>query len=954
MAQITVYMNYVIFFQSESDYNSALAIAGSPFIELAPRDAASLFGIPHPYPSGDMDTIEKGIYFIFPFTPGAALNFPNNSGLTVDDTVLSTLVPGQAGNPASIFPAGPDGLHKWSGTIIRSRGAGSSISPPANAISQRRWLHGFEHSADLDGGSSNGVPDFTRDSSRVLEGCGMRAGGPNNRFITQTMVALRPGLTPNTHWDRFYFRARKTPPTSASDIAFWRATCSLGASMGAQMIYQSTGNIKLFNINNAGTYFDKGVVLTPTLNQWYRFDVLTRSGNPGNGIVKVYINGTFALGFDDTTSEGLGTGGNLVSIIFGQQFANTNLGEIDLDDWIGADLPTNVNSATLNFNDANFPIDWLLGSHVRRVNPNSASLTNWTPNSYGILNQDINPSRTGLLTGQQLTSTTSGAQIDGITDAPLQSVQDTIANVLGAAAAVLSLHSSNSGGTDGQLGYRKAGGAVVQALVNQQIGPSPTFFGYLPSGMILPDEISPWHVIHTKSADVNTDNTQCVAASIEYLGVWGPEDDPVIQLPIDRNNKHNAPYPNTQYGFVPSLPAEPVFAVGGTYVGNGTTQDITLPGPAHFIMIRRLASANGSIWFSTSLGPTDTSTNEIWSIMRVFFDPVAGVFKMRVWGNDSKINANAATYQYIAFCDPGGRFMLNGAFCHPFNATTPQANTLAQSGFLADFGFIQDNLIQSGGFTGNGLYFKGPGISANTVIQINAAGNQANGMNFAAGILNTFQALHFMSGNKSNTVYSLWRTADSGSGGCANVMIQATSYVGNGVSPRNISLAPLSGRVPLFVWVQQSGGNGRFRDPSHAGVNSGFTSNFADDGGNGITAVAIDQITVGSSLNSNGVTYTVWAICGATTGMTNGTYYPTYCVPPGGTPPTPPQGDIIVVGNGGIILNGTTPLLMLQDVGGIYTLVPGKLNDTLQDTQTGQPSVNVPILPVAKTGYIGG
>jgi hypothetical protein len=45
---------------------------------------------------------------------------------------------------------------------------------------------------------------------------------------------------------------------------------------------------------------------------------------------------------------------------------------------------------------------------------------------------------------------------------------------------------------------------------------------------------------------------------------------------------------------------------------------------------------------------------------------------------------------------------------------------------------------------------------------------------------------------------------------------------------------------------------------------------------------------------------------------------------------------------------------MLQDVGGIYTLVPGKLNDTLQDTQSGQPSVDVPILPVAKTGYIGG
>jgi hypothetical protein len=956
MAQITVYMNYTIFFQSESDYNSAVAIAGSPILEMCPADAAALFGIPYgPLPSGDLDAIPKGMYqggwnLEAPFTE---IKFPNPSGIFADASVNSVLVPGQAGSPASIFPAGPDGLHVWSATIIRTRAAGAGISPPVNAISQRRWVCGFEHASDLDGSSSNAVGDFSRDASRTLEGCGLRAGGPNNRFLTNTMIMLRGGANPKTHWDRFYFRARFTPPAASSNIGMWRATCSLGSTMGAQLNYESSGNIVLYNINNGGAFFNKGTVFTPVVNQWYRFDVLTRSGNPGNGVVQVYINGVFALGFTDSTNEGIGTGGDLVSIILGQNATNTNLGEIDLDDWIGADLPTNVDANTLNFVDSNFPIDWLLGSHVRRLTSESASLVNWTPNSFGSLNGDINPTRfdaLGIPVG--LASSTSGAQIQGLTDAPLQSVQDRIGLCLGVASGVLTIYSRNSGGSDGQLGYRLAGGAVVQSVINQFPSNNGNFVGYLPSGMILPAEASPFSVVHTKSADANTDTTFCLAACVEYLGVFGLEDDPVITLPMNRNLLHNCNYPNSEFGFRASLPAEPVFAAGGTYVGNGTTQNIITPGPAHFIYIRRTNSSNGCIWFGTSLGASFIGSNDVLSFLRAGFDAATGQYFFQVNSNSADINLNAVTYQYIVFCDPGARFNICGVYAHANGSVTPKANVIPQTGFLPDFGFIQDNLIQSGGGTGNGIWFKGPGITANAAIRLAADGNNNNVMNFASGILNTFSDVHNM-GNRNNWVYSLWRTADSGSGGCANVMIQATTYVGNGVNPRNIPLTPTSGRMPLFVWVQRNGGNGVFRDPSHAGANSSTSSNFGNTA-TGITAVAVDQITVSSDVNVNGQTYTVWAICGAVGGMTNGTYFPTYCVPPGGTPPSPPEGDIILVTEGGLIFNGTTPLLMLQDVGGIYTLVPGKLNDTLQDTQTGQPSVDVPILPIAKTGYIGG
>jgi hypothetical protein len=959
MAQITVYVDYVIFFQDETEYLAALAVAGSPIIEICPQDAAALFGIPYnPLPSGDMSAIPKGMYTLFPSgnldPPGNFLSFPNLTAIRMDPTVGSVLVPGQAGIPASIFPAGPDGLHVWSAIIILMRGAGAASNPPVNAIAQRRFIQGFEHASDLDGGSSGAVPDFSRDASRTPDGCGLRAGGPNNRFITQTMITLRPGLVPQTHWDRFYFRARVQPPASTSDIAFWRVTCSAGASMGAQMIYQSSGSVRLFNINNASTYFDKGVVFTPVIGQWYRIDVFSRSGSfpVTQGGVQVYINGTLALGFDDTTGEGIASGVNIVSIVFGQQFSNTNLGEIDLDDWIGSDLPANVNAITLDFNDTNYSIDWLLGSHVRRHTSQSASLTNWAPNSFGNLNGDINPTREAVFTGVTVASSTSGAQIDGLTDAPLQSnFESHYGVVLGVASGVISLYSRNAGATDGQLGYRLAGGGVVQSVVNQLAGNNNTFVGYLPTGMILPAEASPFHVIHTKSADANLDTTVALAACLEYLGVWGPEDDPVFQLPSTRNLIHNAPYPNTEWGMLFSMPPAPVYAIGGTYVGNGTTQTIALPGPAHWVYIRNTSTAAGILALSTSLGVLTSASNDIASMLRLFFDPILG-YVMQVNSADSRINQNAITYQYIVFSDPGQRFNYCGAYAHPSAATTPQANPIASPGFLADFGFVSDNLIQSGGGVGNGWWFKGPGITANTAIRLAADGNTANGFNFSAGFLNTFSSVHGM-GNRNNWAFSLWRTADSGTGGCSNVMIQATTYVGDGVNPRNIPLIPTSGRRPLFVWVQRSGGNGVFRDPTHAGANSSTSSNF----GNttlGITAVGIDQITVNSDVNVAAQTYTVWAICGDVAGMNNGIYYPTYCVPPGGTPPTPPLGDIIVVGDGGLSFNGTIPLLMLQDVGGIYTLVPGKLNDTLQDTQTGQPSVDVPILPIAKTGYIGG
>lgn len=956
MAQITVYVNYVIFFQDLTEYQNAVAIAGSPILEMCPAEAAALFGIPYgPLPSGDMADIPKGMYTLPPYAAlegvGTEIGFPNPSGIFMDPSVGSVLVPGQAGSPASIFPAGPDGLHVWSATIIQSVGNGSALTPPLFNIAQRRWAYGFETASGIEGNYPN--PCQTRDASRTVDGLGWATRGGNSGFVTQTINEYRAGLTTATSWERFYFRPRRV---GASSSGFWRCTGNLGPSAGFSLLFEAAGTIRGFSVNNGSVFTDRGVVFTPTIGQWYKIDILLKYGTGGgtNGRIVIYINGTFAYSFTDTVGDSLNVNTQHISSQLGKTFvtADPNL-EYDLDDWINSDLPGNCSPTTLNFGSTDTSIDFLLGSHVRQHFSVSATQVNWTPaNGYGLLNMGMNPTR-GLFGTSEYISATSNAQLIGLSDALLQSQMDSLYSTLGVVSGLVSQYGSNSANQNGQLGYSIAGGALVLTVVGQGVADAADRNMYLPTGVVLPAEVSPFSAAHQHSATADTERMKCLAINLEYIGVWGVEDNAAAIYPVYRStNIHNCQYNSTQWGYTSSDPAFPVYAVGGTYVGNGQTQTIILPAACHFLLIRRTSSGEGIVWFGTDIGVNSKwiFANSSW--LRVFSD-FAGVFKVEITTNEISVNFNGSTYQYIAFCDPGMRFNLTGAYLHASLNPTTFANPLVNTNFLANAGFVRNQQLNGTGGT-NAAWYKGPGIGSNNAVGLNGAISVSNFMNFTQGFLNTLTNAHFSSDQQS---YSLWRTADSGVGGCTNVMVQILTYTGNGVNPRVISLTPASGRMPLFVMVVDTNGNGRFRDPSHAGINDALLGGWTNSGGGGIESVGVDSITVnGAALNTNGTVYSVFAICGAVGGMLNGTYFPTYCVPTGGPriPPSPPTADIIVIGDGGLSLNGTVPLLMLQDISGIYTLVPGKLNDTLQDRLAVITDVEVPILPIAKTGYIGG
>lgn len=954
---IPYFMNYVIFFQDDAEYQLAVAAAGGNLIEATPRQAAALFGIPFPYPTGDMSAIPRGIYFVAPWFPGTQLQFPGPSGKFIDDNVLTTVVTAQAGVPASIFPAdspAKDGIFTWSGNITRMSGAGAAASPPLNSCSQRRWAVGREISFE---GPSVLQQTISRDASRVIGGHGFMQRGNNNATTWNIPVNFfRAALVTRVSWERFYFRIRAFP--TASDTSMWRCHGGPSNSAGAMLqLNVADGRIHLIDIDALNTRVDKGAIFTPNLNQWYRCDQFLRygSGSPPT-VISTYINGT-NVSYVNSGMAGMSSNSSHTSSDLGINNGTVdNEVEIDFDDWINADLPANLDSTNLVFNDANFPLDWLLGSHVRVHHGVSVSQVNWAPAGEGVgaANQSQGPA--GRLGTSAVTSTTALAILRVTSDMLPLDIQDTLGNVMGAISALVEMYSSTSDGSDGDQGYSAAGAADVFTTVNQQVAESATAVMYQPTGVVLPLDLTPFQSVHRKANNAATDLVAMLIHTVEWLGVWGPEDDPLFTFPISRLSwVHNSRYENTQFGYLGSEPDAPVFAGGFTYAGNGTYQELTLPGPCHFLWIRPLTGGAGGIkFYGASLGAHTGSSIQTIGNVRMWYDYVNQLFKFSVTGAaNSECNVSGVNYQVIFFCDPGMRFNCCTAFGHSTSAAVPKINPLIAAGFTPEHGFITQDF---NGNAGNlGQWTRGPGHTAQNITPLSSAAIDTTGCTFGVGVVNSFATLHQGNGFFS---LSLWRTLDNGGGGCNTKMVQILSYTGNGTSPRNITLTPTSGRVPLFVFVApaSAAGSSFFRDPSHAGTNSSIADSMAISAANGITAVAIDQITVQAGINTNGVVYNIFAICGDTAGMNNGTYSPNYCDGSGPyIPPSLPSTDPVVLMNGGIDFDGTPPLTLLKDVSGIYTLVPGKRNDTLFDRQTGQSSVDVEIPdPTFKTGYIGG
>lgn len=926
------YLNYTIWFSDLAEYNAAVALSGGVGYGHCPFNAASTFGIPWPL-TGDGPTIAtKGIYYSNDIYNVSEIFHPGATGIFYDPTIDTMDIPGQPGNPPNIIGIGPDLHLVWWGRIVYT--AQDVVgTPPVTPIPQRRWIHGFEASGWNSGGGSFDTTGGQRDSSRAMDGFGFSYRGANaTNYSTQQNNEFRPGLTSKTSWERFYIRIRQYGGTK---VFIWQSKGQINPNAGGGIKINTTGNIELYNIDLMGVETLKATSVNPlALNQWYLIDILVKYAVDAAdfGELRVFVNHTLTVQYQDNTGAGLDSHANYhASTNFGVISGQDLLWCFDVDDWISADIPTNGGVESLD------SVDWKAGSHIRRVDVDSATFTDYAgtvqqlPQYHGIENQ-IN---------SLITSSTALATVESLTNASNNQIYPGI--IFGAVAAYLGYYTHAAALTTGRIGYKVAGGATVWENITEQNVAKWRGILYSPTPITVPVEIAPFSVLKEKSNDANLNRIYAQSAEVEYIGLWGPEDYPGTPDYSNYLNLHNSRYVNTEwsYGIKVGAPTAPVFAVGGTYVGNNTGQDINLPAPCHFIWIRGLPTATPVRIFGAGLkGHSGTSDNVVPNYISRIWRDSTGQYKFSVAGSAANINALGVTYQYIAFCDPGNRFNICGAYNWP---DVPVTIPLWVNDFLPEFGWNTfDRALAATGTTQPTI--KGPGNAGSTGVNFNG-GAVAKFGTFAPGIYISEEDNHTNQYGQQN--YSLWRTTDK----LGITALQLFSYVGDGTGVRIIPFPIVTGRWPLFAYVQPHGAVGYCRDPSHTGNNSSsvVSGGTATDR---IVGGAPDLIVVGTNLNANGVIYEVFIILGDDGGWNNGDWTIPNSGAEGGYTKEPynPSG----VGIGGLEFNGLPSLLAVKNMSGIYTLVPNKTNDTIY-TGFGDDTVDVKKPnPMFKTGYIGG
>lgn len=947
----TSYANYVIWFTDQAEYNAAVALAGGNGWGHCPFNAATTFGITWPLVGGGPITGTKGIYGSLPYgIPGPGgfeVSHPAPSGVFLLSEVDSVDVPGQVGNPPQ---AGGQTMHLvWWGNIVYSPTEVAG-APPTVSIPQRRWISGFEATSNFDTGAyvAAATQAASRCSSRTGEGSGYALRGNNaiqyqDRYTDQ----FRAGLTPKTSWERFYIRVNAL---GTNELIIWRAYAWNPTTQCIDIRINTSGTVLIYNGTAGSQLLIHTSSFTFTLGKWYLFDVLLKFANDAadTGRFRLYINHTSVVDVTNNSGTGIDNTTYHRHSVIGQQSAAEDNWSVDLDDWICADVPNIGGVENLN------SLDWLYGSHVKAVQLASGTVgVGWTG---AIENTDnfINPrnvlqggiaSSTALSTIEIITEETDEYKLPGA--------------VIGPVAAWAGGNCWLNGGGGGRVGISVAGGAYTY-VQHGSWGIDWIWVGsaHFPSGLTVPISIVPLKYIieHPNTAFTLTFYGGYVA--VEYIGVWGREDDSTFPLDLSNNLEfHNCRYLNTQWGLPPEAsgaPDGPVFAVGGTYIGNDTGQTINLPAPAHFIFVRGI-SGSGAVYgswsfaggYSTNRG---TETYQPPNYQCRLWTDSTGQTKFTVAGTAVENNALGVTYQYIAFCDPGMRFNCCGVY--NFNNVLTSGNvSLFDPNFLAQCGFVQIQYLNNVGST-SGLSYKGPGHAGITGEFLGGL-IQTDWGSFSPGNFSIASDNIIVQRNQNN--FSLWKTTDY----YGYTAVQIFSYTGDGNAVRVINFPIITGRWPLFALVLPHVGAGTdayFRDPSHTANNSCRVGNVGNNQTNGITSGGADLITVGSGLNSNGVIYDVFIILGDDDGWNNGIFGP----PSGSSvgtwtpPPYVPSDLPIIIGDGGMNFNGDIPLLLVQNMSGIYTLVPGKTDDTIY-TGFGDDTVDVKKPdPTFKTGYIGG
>jgi len=790
------------------------------------------------------------------FWSGVDENYPR------DQDSFTRKIGGWFGLP---FLFGTNTLHIWVGLFElapESTGSIDGVPTEVVAIATRRWVDGFELPQFGEGGSGTAKQAVSKDASRHPDGFGFAFRGDTGA-ITHASAEFG-AISTVSHWDRFYVRIRKAPTAAA------RLWIALGGNQGVELQLTVGLALAISNVVSGASVLLTTTSVALVLNEWTRVDIVlsyaTGAGGAG-AYVKVYFNGVSVGVVSAFPALGLGTVGGHVDSRLGSAAAADY--EADFDDWIGSAEPNKETAAPFRY----VGVDWLNGSKVQRLRATAFGAghdaVNWTNQNYSLLNQLAEAPSNGMV------STTAAAAIVVETDAAAKI--DAQANALGIVALVVGVYHNAVGLGQASVGFMLPGEPLDLLVQASDSGADWDHHLYHPGGeTVALTPVAPLTLHYLKDNDATSDTVYQLNACAEVLGIFGAEDvapGAVVPstIPPRSLGAHNNPYPESPWARLLTA-AGPYVIHSGTIVETGAGQDIFFRVPVHWFYFRRVLSTTDDpvLWMAANLGGHTTSLDAapINVPVQALIDPAfvgAGAEDDQEQRTIVRIGAGlaAATYQYVAVCDPAGRFLLTGGLAHG-GADAPNTDALPNADFAPEAGFFQWEDYAGGGGVPAG-YYKGPGHAANATSILTGA-EVAEFLSWSAGALAPLDASTV--GARVTVGYGLWRRDDgSGDAGIPKV-VQIGSYIGDGTASRTVTFGPTLVR-PLWVMVVPHNAAAIVRDPGHLTTKS-CPWNGTENTATGITAGGIDSFSVGSVLNANGIVYDWFVLPGGVTACNGG------------------------------------------------------------------------------------
>ena len=765
------------------------------------------------------------------------------------------------------FPAlfGDTTTYYWRGEfnlVPANTGPGGVIAPNFARV---RAITGFEAAPFGDGNSGNGS-SYCRAASRSIQGYGWRVDSDTNNVV-QTFND-KGGAAVASVWNRFYLRPRRFPLAATT---IYKETGNTASSAGPRLDILPSGQLAMNTLDTGGTVSLKGTTAAPlVVHKWHKIDIIT---DWGAGTVNLYVNGALVLGpiSDISLNSGVHLSQLALSAVLGTTLANS--ADLHFDDWVTADAP----DGTLK------SLDWVNGTRVVAIRPAGLAASNdgnWTGDWRSLC------AKSTLATGNQaqMSSIVAGAVLAVTTDADTAADQEP-----GSIGYVALQVSMNSGSTiAGTFGYKLPGGSdVLIAETGGTVGaPNWSLITnlYRPVGTPAPiaTGLKGLELKHVKGTGVAQSSTNTLMASAVLIGNFGPEDSAPGTTDTTVSTRppaglHNSAYPRSPWAKQGLAPISPVGIVSGTYVGTGTFKELTFPFPPCFILIRNTANSGNFFWYPAAIHGKKSGNAGYFptQIVDCLQDPTftpSGVqdtqeqqYVVRIVGTDAETNQAAVTYNYTAFCDPGQRFTTSGCLFGTAGANDIVTNL--DSGIFTPEYLMMRHEVSAGG--GALDWLKGLGHAATNISQTTAA-ESASSVSMSNGTITAKAAFlsPSLSSGFTQISYLAWRRNDqSQDTGLAGVL-WLTSYTGDGSASRAISF-PTSGLRPVFAIVTPHNGTSFYRDASHTGT----TSSQWPGAANASTAIVgggIDQLSVGSALNTNGVVYDVFVLPGSATAGNGG------------------------------------------------------------------------------------